>query len=54
MSKPTRAALYMGVSTDGQDTDNQRQSLDAAAALRGWTIVHVYQDVGISGALPYC
>lgn len=50
MSKPKRAALYLRVSTDGQTTDNQRRELDAIAQHRGWAIVQVYEDAGISGA----
>ena len=50
MSQTLRAALYIRVSTDGQDTDNQRQRLEGVADLRGWPIAHVYEDSGISGA----
>lgn len=45
-----RAALYLRVSTVSQETDNQRRELEAAAAARGWSVVAVYADVGISGA----
>jgi DNA invertase Pin-like site-specific DNA recombinase len=45
-----RTALYLRVSTDGQTTDNQRLELEAAAASRGWQVVKVYADEGISGA----
>ena len=50
--KPLRAALYLRVSTTGkgQTTENQRQALEAAAESRGWTIVQVFEDAGISGA----
>lgn len=48
MSK--RAALYLRVSTDNQSTDNQRRELEAVAARAGWTIVHVLEDAGLSGA----
>ena len=48
--KIKRAALYLRVSTDGQTTDNQRQALVAAAERRGWPVVEVYDDAGISGA----
>jgi DNA invertase Pin-like site-specific DNA recombinase len=48
--KPKRAALYLRVSTDSQTTENQRQALEAVAAQRGWTVAHVYEDAGISGA----
>lgn len=43
-------AIYLRVSTDHQTTDNQRIALKAAAAARGWNVVRVYQDHGISGA----
>ena len=45
-----RAALYLRVSTDGQTTDNQRLALEQVAKQRGWHIVEVYVDHGISGA----
>lgn len=44
-----RAALYLRVSTDGQTTKNQRLALTRAAGLKGWDIVAVYEDAGISG-----
>lgn len=50
MTKATRAAVYLRVSTDGQTTENQRLVLEAVATRRGWTIVHTYEDAGISGA----
>lgn len=43
-------AIYLRVSTDTQTTDNQRIALETAAAARGWNVVRVYQDHGISGA----
>lgn len=45
-----RAAFYLRVSTDQQTVENQRQALDTVAARRGWRIVQVYADEGISGA----
>jgi DNA invertase Pin-like site-specific DNA recombinase len=45
-----RAALYLRVSTDEQTTENQDIALTALAAQRGWTIVHTYNDAGVSGA----
>jgi DNA invertase Pin-like site-specific DNA recombinase len=45
-----RAALYMRVSTSGQDTERQEHQLRAVAAARGWEIVEVYTDNGISGS----
>jgi hypothetical protein len=43
-------AIYLRVSTDTQTTDNQRLALEAAATVRGWNVVQLYQDQGISGA----
>ncbi len=48
--KGKRVALYLRVSTDGQTTDNQRQALMAVGERRGWDVVKVYEDAGISGA----
>jgi DNA invertase Pin-like site-specific DNA recombinase len=45
-----RAAIYGRVSTDGQTTENQIAALRAVAERRGWEIVEVYEDHGISGA----
>jgi DNA invertase Pin-like site-specific DNA recombinase len=49
-SKPRRAALYLRVSTDGQTVDNQRLALEAVCEQRGWQLVQVYSDNGVSGA----
>lgn len=49
-TKPKRAALYLRVSTDGQTTENQRRALLEVAERRGWSVAHVYEDAGISGA----
>lgn len=49
-TKLKRAALYLRVSTDGQTVENQRIALEEVATQRGWSIVHVYDDAGISGA----
>lgn len=47
-----RAAIYLRVSTGGdQTTDNQRQALEAVALRSGWTVVGIYDEVGKSGAL---
>ncbi len=48
--KPLRVALYLRVSTDTQTTDNQELELRAVAEQRGWHVVRVFQDQGISGA----
>jgi DNA invertase Pin-like site-specific DNA recombinase len=50
MVKTTYAAIYLRVSTNGQTVENQRRELEAAAAARGWQLVGVYADEGISGA----
>ena len=45
-----RAAIYVRVSTDQQTVDNQIRELRQIAEQRGWTVVHVYSDAGISSA----
>jgi DNA invertase Pin-like site-specific DNA recombinase len=45
-----RAAIYLRVSTSQQRTTNQRRELEHVARQRGWEIVGVYEDTGISGA----
>ena len=49
-SKSKRAALYLRVSTDGQTVDDQRLALEAVCDQRGWEVVEVYADNGVSGA----
>jgi DNA invertase Pin-like site-specific DNA recombinase len=44
------AALYVRVSTDKQTIQNQIAALTAIAEARGWEVVQVYQDAGVSGA----
>jgi DNA invertase Pin-like site-specific DNA recombinase len=46
-----RAALYLRVSTTDQTTAIQERELRAAAKRMGHTIVAVYADNGISGAM---
>jgi DNA invertase Pin-like site-specific DNA recombinase len=41
---PIRVALYLRVSTDKQETENQAAQLRDFAAKQGWTIVHEYAD----------
>lgn len=48
--RKTRAALYVRVSTDGQTVANQERELREVAEAKGWEIVEVYSDKGISGA----
>lgn len=51
MAKASKhAALYVRVSTDQQSVDNQVRELRQIAERRGWSVVHVYSDAGISGA----
>jgi DNA invertase Pin-like site-specific DNA recombinase len=50
MTKQKRAALYLRVSTDHQSVENQNRELRQIAERRGWTVVEVYSDAGISGA----
>jgi len=45
-----RAALYVRVSTDAQTVENQIRELRQVAGRRGWDVVEVYSDPGISGA----
>jgi DNA invertase Pin-like site-specific DNA recombinase len=45
-----RCAIYGRVSTAEQNVEVQVTELRALAAARGWEIVKVYTDVGISGA----
>jgi DNA invertase Pin-like site-specific DNA recombinase len=48
--KVRRAALYLRVSTDDQTVENQRLALEATCDQRGWEVVQIYADNGISGA----
>ena len=50
MSSTKRAALYVRVSTDAQTVENQTRELRQVAERRGWNVVEVYRDAGISGA----
>jgi DNA invertase Pin-like site-specific DNA recombinase len=45
-----RAALYVRVSTDHQTVENQIAELTRVAERRGWEVVEIYRDAGISGA----
>lgn len=44
-----RAALYVRCSTERQDTAMQVEELQAVARQRGWDVVDVYEDAGVSG-----
>ncbi len=50
MGKGKRVAFYLRVSTGSQTVENQRRELAAAAEQRGWTVVEIYADNGVSGA----
>jgi DNA invertase Pin-like site-specific DNA recombinase len=45
-----RVAIYTRVSTDAQTTENQLRELEAVARHRGWNVVGVYADNGVSGS----
>jgi DNA invertase Pin-like site-specific DNA recombinase len=45
-----RAAIYVRVSTDHQTVENQIRELRQIAERRGWEVVDIYSDAGISGA----
>jgi DNA invertase Pin-like site-specific DNA recombinase len=45
-----RAALYVRVSTGHQTLENQIHELTQIAERRGWQVVEIYKDHGISGA----
>jgi DNA invertase Pin-like site-specific DNA recombinase len=45
-----RAVLYVRVSTDKQTVANQIEKLTAVANARGWQIVAIFNDAGISGS----
>jgi DNA invertase Pin-like site-specific DNA recombinase len=45
-----RVGIYLRVSTAEQTTDNQRLDLQRVADQRGWDVVEIYVDHGISGS----
>lgn len=45
-----RVAIYLRVSTDQQTTENQRLELEKVIKHRGWNLVSVYDDNGVSGS----
>jgi len=47
--KQKRVGIYLRVSQADQTTDNQRIDLERVAEQRGWDVVEVYLDHGISG-----
>jgi DNA invertase Pin-like site-specific DNA recombinase len=50
MGKGKRVAFYLRVSTGSQTVENQRRELAAAAEQRGWMVIELYSDNGVSGA----
>jgi DNA invertase Pin-like site-specific DNA recombinase len=40
----TRAAIYLRVSTDRQNTENQRPEVEQLAVARGFEIIQVYEE----------
>jgi DNA invertase Pin-like site-specific DNA recombinase len=50
MTKHRRAAVYVRVSTDAQTVENQMHELRQVAERRGWEVVELYRDAGMSGA----
>jgi DNA invertase Pin-like site-specific DNA recombinase len=50
VQSPRRAAIYTRVSTDSQTIENQLRELRQVAERRGWDVVEIYNDAGISGA----
>jgi resolvase-like protein len=49
---PRRAGIYVRVSRDRQAVDEQMRELRQIAEQRGWTVVDVYLDAGISAKGP--
>jgi len=48
--KLKRVAIYTRVSTDNQTTPNQEEALREIAKRRGWDVVGIFSDNGISGS----
>src|SRR5437868_6554189 len=46
----TTAAIYVRVSTDQQDSAHQLPDCQRLTTARGWQVVEVYKDDGVSGA----
>jgi DNA invertase Pin-like site-specific DNA recombinase len=45
-----RAVLYLRVSKNEQTIENQRIELERVAAAKGWRVIAIFKDEGISGA----
>jgi DNA invertase Pin-like site-specific DNA recombinase len=50
MGKAKRVGFYLRVSTGSQSVENQRLELAKVAEQRGWEVVEIYSDNGISGS----
>ena len=55
-TKPQRAALYLRVSSErqvaeGRSLDSQREDMQRLCQQKGWEIVKIYHDDGLSGRL---
>lgn len=50
MVKGNRTGIYLRVSKDGQTVENQLLDLRAVAEQRGWNVIEVYTDHGVSGS----
>lgn len=48
MAEP--CGLYLRVSTDTQDEENQLPELERRAKIEGWNVVRIYRDHGVSGS----
>ena len=48
--RQARIALYVRVSTDGQTVANQEHELREVAQAKGWDVIEMYRDSGVSGA----
>ena len=45
-----RAVLYLRVSKNEQTIENQRLELERVAAAKGWKVIAIFKDEGMSGA----
>ena len=45
-----RAVLYLRVSKHEQTIENQRIELERVAAAKGWRVIAIFKDEGVSGA----
>lgn len=45
-----RAVLYLRVSKNEQNIENQRIELERVAAAKGWKVIATFKDEGVSGA----